>query len=387
MARERPSIPSSHCSVVAAALSVEYPDPFAAAMHILHRLLRRLNARIAELSWWALGLITLLHFATSWALLAVATEPAITEPSVFWYFYVVTATTVGYGDYSPETLLGRILTAAWVMPGGIGLFTAVIAKLITLVGAYWRRQMHGDADFSHVAGAVVVVGWTGGATERILRHLLSGEERGDRRVVLVAHDLATNPYPDRIDFVRVPSLSDRDGLCRAAVPTASRVLVHAGADGETLAAALAVTALNRRAHVVAYFDDAATAALLDTHCPQAECIVSADVDVMVRALEDPGSSYVAALMASTLVGATQFSLVVPDGAPSAMRFGVLFSLLKDEYGMTVLAALDRPNARDPELEGIVLNPPSDYIVRPSHTLYYIADRRIAAGDIAWSRLS
>src|SRR3954452_7702492 len=45
------------------------------------------------------------------------------EPDADWFdgiwWTVVTLTTVGYGDYSPETFLGRWL-AAFVMAGGIG---------------------------------------------------------------------------------------------------------------------------------------------------------------------------------------------------------------------------------------------------------------------------
>ena len=48
------------------------------------------------------------------------------------YFCVVTLTTVGYGDYSPETFLGRWL-AAFVMAGGIGsvaILTGILADEI-----------------------------------------------------------------------------------------------------------------------------------------------------------------------------------------------------------------------------------------------------------------
>jgi voltage-gated potassium channel len=61
---------------------------------------------------------------------------SVIEPDADWFdgiwWAVVTLTTVGYGDYSPETFLGRWL-AAFVMAGGIGsvaILTGVLADEI-----------------------------------------------------------------------------------------------------------------------------------------------------------------------------------------------------------------------------------------------------------------
>jgi hypothetical protein len=61
---------------------------------------------------------------------------SVIEPDADWFdgiwWTVVTLTTVGYGDYSPETFLGRWL-AAFVMAGGIGsvaILTGILADEI-----------------------------------------------------------------------------------------------------------------------------------------------------------------------------------------------------------------------------------------------------------------
>jgi hypothetical protein len=60
----------------------------------------------------------------------------VTEPDADWFdgvwWATVTLTTVGYGDYSPESFLGRWL-AAFVMAGGIGcvaILTGILADEI-----------------------------------------------------------------------------------------------------------------------------------------------------------------------------------------------------------------------------------------------------------------
>ena len=70
---------------------------------------------------------------------------SVIEPDADWFdgiwWTVVTLTTVGYGDYSPETFLGRWL-AAFVMAGGIG----SVAILTGILADEIREARISDAD-------------------------------------------------------------------------------------------------------------------------------------------------------------------------------------------------------------------------------------------------
>lgn len=59
------------------------------------------------MTWGALLFIGIAHSISSW-MMAAAFEPGgISPPDVFWYYYLVTATTVGFGDSAPATAYGR----------------------------------------------------------------------------------------------------------------------------------------------------------------------------------------------------------------------------------------------------------------------------------------
>ena len=42
-----------------------------------------------------------------------------------WYFVIVTLTTVGYGDISPQTEIGRLVTPLFIL-SGIGILTSLV---------------------------------------------------------------------------------------------------------------------------------------------------------------------------------------------------------------------------------------------------------------------
>jgi voltage-gated potassium channel Kch len=46
------------------------------------------------------------------------------------YFSVITLTTVGYGDFSPDTFVGRLFTIFYVLIG-VGIIVALISRIAT----------------------------------------------------------------------------------------------------------------------------------------------------------------------------------------------------------------------------------------------------------------
>lgn len=52
----------------------------------------------------------------------------ITSPGTYWWYFLVTAATVGYGDFFPTTIGGR-LVGVYVIVGGIVTLTTLFTRI------------------------------------------------------------------------------------------------------------------------------------------------------------------------------------------------------------------------------------------------------------------
>jgi len=278
------------------------------------RFFRKVQRGVAEVTWPFLVLAVAFHVGTSWLALLVFGEGEITSGGIFPYYYLTTATTVGYGDFSPATTGARYVAGFWIMPGAVLLFTAVIGKLIQAITDRWTRAMKGREDYSDMEGHVVVFGWHGDRTRRLINLLLAEDGASERGLVLVSDELNENPLPERINFIRVEALSSAEASSRSAVAAAQVAVILGDSDDTTLAAALAVGALPTVPRIVAYFQTTGPADLLRSYCPTAEAQESLSIELMARSAHDPGASRLQRIMLSSLDGPTQYSFTMPSDA-------------------------------------------------------------------------
>ena len=230
--------------------------------------------------------------------------------------------------------------------------------------------MRGESDYSHLENHMVILGWQGRPTERVIEEIVGDVGADAREIVLCTTKQIENPLPDVVRFVRDKALTAPGLHHRAGVRSAAVIIALGHDDNDTLAAALSAAAVNRDAHVVAYFEQQSFADLLSAHCPRAEATVSMSMEMLVRSAQDPGSSRVQQDLLSVVTGQTQFSMKLPAGAP-AIRYGELLTRLKQRHNATLIAVAD-----DAYGKGLALNAPVDHPVPPGAVIYYIAANRI-----------
>jgi voltage-gated potassium channel len=340
-----------------------------------HRVVSAIYRHVATVSWPALLLMVLVHLSLSWIAFLLAGEEKAGDIDSFWYYYVVTSTTIGYGDIAPVTVAGRLVAVFWIIPGGIALFTAVITKLVQSIAKLWNRRMRGEGDYGEMEDHIVIIGWNRERTPRLVS-LLHADRRYDHAgIVLVASGIEANPMPDHVRFVRVEGLPSEEGLRRSGAATAESVIVLGTSDNETLAVALSVGALDPAPRIVAHFDSGTVASLLRSHCPSAECSVSLSLEILARSAQDPGSSEVQRQIVSPVDSPTQFRLVVPEGV-GRLDYGCAFSFFKLRYDATIIAIQRLGRA-------VEVNAERATPVGAGDALYFLAAHRLRPDEIDW----
>lgn len=350
-------------------------------VYFVNRFFKQLNQQFLKLSLLGITLVVIAHLLASWILLLLTGEDELAKPEVYIYYYLTTATTIGYGDYSPVTTWGRLFVAFWVMPGAVALFAAYLGKSTHLIVSWWRRGMQGKGDYSNLTGHFLILGWQGDDTSRMVELIIADTTRTERQIVLCTDEEIENPLPDIISFVQGRTLSDQTVLKRAGVQTAGRIIIYGKTDDQTLATALAVDALKPQGHIVAHFEDERKGELLNSHCSRVECNTDIVVEMLVRSAEDPGSSRVQTQLLSALAGPTQYSLKVPDNFTGS-SFGKLFYYLKEQHNATAFGLAENLAGAD-----LVLNPNTNTPVNSGQLIYFMAQERITGDEVKWSQLT
>jgi voltage-gated potassium channel len=342
-------------------------------LFFLTRLTRLMGSRL--LGWRLPLVVIVLVFLTSWLAMALV-EPADSEiaaPGNYWWYFVVTAATVGYGDFFPVTTAGH-LVGTYVIVGGIVTLTLLFTRLADYLQSVRGKRRRGVVALE-LADHVVVLGYLPGRTERMLAELRA--ESSIRIALCAWDDVPENPVPEdpAVFFVR-GDLAHVDVMSRACVSRARTVIIDGRDDNETLAIAVAVDHANPDVHMVAALRDLSRRENLRYVNPRIACVQWHMPSLITEEAQDPGITEVYTDLMSSGGHGNTYSVRLPGGHGFA-AFGDCQTRLGRTFGATVLAL------RGPD--GLVVSPPWDTPVPEGTTLYYVARTRIEARELLASR--
>lgn len=336
---------------------------------------------LSRLTWPALlGLFTG-QYLFCYLVLRLLDEVTLTARlSDFIYYCSVVGSTLGFGDLSPQTAEGRIFTALWHIPVSVGLFGALMGKVIALVQGMLLKGMTGMGDYRHLHKHMLVVGWRGHQTEKMISLLLYDTRRAFERVLLCESDDIQHPLPGNhwVDFIRISNFNDPREHARMGLSNCQSVIIFARTDELTFTIALSLADyIPEECHVVAYMEDERYAGLLEVHCPRIEIVRNLSAEQLSRSIQDPGSSQSVASIMNPMLGDTGFAVSIPDDVGS-IRYGTLMRYMKIHHDATVLGISRCKNGR-----GMELNPVISTEVSGGMWLHLIGNSRILAKEIAW----
>jgi len=299
-----------------------------------------------------------------------------TPLSTYTYFFVITVTTIGFGDVVPTTAIGRI-TASVIAIGGIGAAAVALSSVFSSIGNFIKRREKGFLEFD-MTGHIVIFGNRGGETTALIRRLVADQESHGIQIVLCSHDTERNPFPDLIELVR-GELTGNDVMTRARVKDAARVIIHASTDYESISIALAVRETNSFAPIVVKANDPSKEADIErVDRNRVVCVRSVDVPMIVREIHNPGITRVFENLLSP-DGQDLRSIQVPLN--QSFTFGPLAHYFREQHGAILIGM--RRGTGVLSTDGM-LNPEFDATIEGGMFLDYISRK---PAKINWSSLT
>lgn len=183
---------------------------------------------------------------------------------VFWW-WVVTSTTVGYGDIVPVTVAGRVFAVVTIVMG-FYVFTNVIAMVVEATRGFVERNDTGKAQI-RLTGHLLICEYTAIADE-IIQSLPQIPELAGFRVVVATDLVERNPYPEHA-FVRGVPINPAV-LRQANCSTAALIFIFANfrfADPDVKTLHIASRARDQNPNAVIFVEIVDAASDLIEHAP------------------------------------------------------------------------------------------------------------------------
>lgn len=165
-----------------------------------------------------------------------------------------------------------------------------MGKVIAQVQGMLAKGITGMGDYRHLYHHMLVIGWRGHQTEKMISLLLYDKRRAFERVLLCELEDIQHPLPGNnwVDFIRISNFNDPQEHQRMGLEQCQSVIIFARTDEQTFTAALSLADyVPAQCHIVVYLEDERYAGLLETHCPRMEIVRNLSAEQLSRSIQDP----------------------------------------------------------------------------------------------------
>ncbi|MBW9429864.1 two pore domain potassium channel family protein [Atlantibacter hermannii] len=349
------------------------------------RIVQLCQLHLGRLTWPGLVVLFVMHYCVCYFALRMAGETQITATlGDFIYYGSVVGSTLGFGDLSPQSQAGRWFTGLWHIPVSVALFGALMGKVIAVAQRALTKGIRGLSSFNHLQDHLIIVGWRGQQTEKMISLLLYDRSKTFNHILICdSGEVQHHPMPghDKVFFARISNVNAPEEQQRIGLEHCHSVIIFAQNDEQTFTVALSIAnKVKPSSHIVAYMEDERYATLLEQHCHDIEIVRNLSAEQLLRSVQDPGSSQSVASIMNPMLGDTGYVVQIPLHV-TEFCYGGLMRYMKQFHDATVLGISHCKNGRGMELNPVVSTP-----VRGGMWLHLIGNQRITADEVQWHNI-
>lgn len=300
------------------------------------------------------------------------------KPDLKWddaiWWSMVTMTTVGYGDYFPETFGGRYLVGFPAMIFGIGLLGFFISELSSSMIEYHTRRLKG-MNTIYSDNHILIINFE--SLEKLLtlvRELMADPVTSNKSICLVDEFLTELPeelVELNVSFVK-GNPTRKEILKKANIVRASHAIIllknagDAHSDDQNLSTLLVIRSLNADiTSIVEVFNPEKEEQFKLAGCNISICAADLSANLIVQELQDRGTKDVIWEITSNQYG-EQIYFVTPVSSSPVQYQDVVLWCLKHQYTPLGLYRNKKP----------IINCKGDTIVSKEDKLILIGKKRI-----------
>lgn len=342
-------------------------------IQVLLRILQRagLAARKSQLGGLLLFVALFCYATSGYMYFELPDKPDLGWGDAAWWA-IVTMTTVGYGDYFPQTFGGRLFVGVPTMLIGIGLLGYLLSLFAALVMEAKMKAQKGLAAVD-VADHIIVCRYNGlGPTLKLVEEIRADASTGDRAIVLI--DPHLDELPPELASAGVRFVSGEPArepvLELAAFRRARYVLIQldghdpANSDDHNLKVALTFERLHPDVTSIVHCRDPENVIFFQrAGCDSVVCTEALSSQMMVQEMQDPGVHAVLAELTTNAHGKQCYIVAAPAGAAT-------FAAARGRFADAVVLGLRRAGEN-------LLAPADATPLEPGDQIVLIASRRPA----------
>lgn len=192
--------------------------------------------KIVKINTAKLILFASLFYMASAVIVYLLEPDNFKNPFIAFWWVMTTVTTIGYGDYVPQTVPG-MLYGIFLYITGIGLIGIILGKVVDFFTYYGRLKMEGKLDYAG-KDHFLIIGWSRSVEKTIEEILLSRDIKTD---VVLIDSLKEAPFKhERFHYIQGDP-TDKKVLQKAGIDKSRSVSIFASGnhsdilmDGKTL---------------------------------------------------------------------------------------------------------------------------------------------------------
>ena len=267
----------------------------------------------------------------------------------FWdalYWAFITATTIGYGDISPQTEAGKAVAVATAV-GGIASFTALIGIIANSLVEHTTRRLLGLGKVS-AKNHIVVLGWSK-IVDRLVDEIKANKPNA--KIVIVDPE-APAELAEKATIIKGDPLL-KETLIKAGVDKASHVIIVPRDDAYSVLLVLNTRRLNNRAIIIATAYDEDTIDLLKRAGADHVLPSIITASLMASYVFEPSVPQVIVDLATSTTGIADVVELPPTGFIGLKYMDALAKAKKEDN--LLIIALKKGDK-------ILINPPPDTVI-------------------------